>query len=39
MTGTVIDQETQEALEYATISLVKSFPDRIQGGIQIAREI
>jgi len=34
LTGTVIDQETQEALEYATISLVnKRFPDRIQGGI------
>ena len=34
LTGTVIDQETQEALEYATISLVnKRFPDRVQGGI------
>ena len=34
LTGTVIDQETQEVLEYATISLVnKRFPDRIQGGI------
>ncbi|MDC0872579.1 TonB-dependent receptor [Flavobacteriaceae bacterium] len=32
--GTVIDQETQEVLEYATISLVnEGFPDRIQGGI------
>lgn len=34
LTGTVIDQETQEVLEYATISLVnEGFPDRIQGGI------
>ena len=34
LTGTVIDQETQEVLEYATITLVnKRFPDRIQGGI------
>src|SRR6056300_971143 len=34
LTGTVIDQETQEVLEYATISLVNErFPDRIQGGI------
>lgn len=32
--GKVLDKETQEPLEYATISLVNErFPDRIQGGI------
>jgi len=32
--GAVIDKETQEPLEYATISLVNErFPERIQGGI------
>lgn len=34
ITGIVLDKETQEPLEYATLSLVnKNFPDRIQGGI------
>ena len=32
--GLVTDKETQEPLEYATISLVNErFPERIQGGI------
>ena len=32
--GIVVDKETQEPLEYATISLLnKRFPNRIQGGI------
>ena len=32
--GVVVDKETQEPLEYATISLLnKRFPDRILGGI------
>ena len=32
--GLVIDKETQEPLEYATISLLNEmFPERIQGGI------
>ena len=32
--GVVLDKETQEYLEYATVSLInKSFPNRIQGGI------
>jgi hypothetical protein len=34
ITGIVLDKETQEPLEYATLSLVnENFPDRIQGGI------
>ena len=34
LSGTVIDQETQEALEYATVSLSnEQFPNRVQGGI------
>jgi len=34
LSGTVIDQDTQEILEYATISLVnENAPGRIQGGI------
>jgi hypothetical protein len=32
--GFVLDKETQEYLEYATVSLInESFPNRIQGGI------
>jgi hypothetical protein len=32
--GVVLDKETQEYLEYATVSLInESFPNRIQGGI------
>jgi len=38
--GKVLDKETQEPLEYATISLVNErFPDRIQGGITDANGI
>ena len=34
LTGKVIDQETQQPLEYATITLKNlRFPDRLQGGI------
>ena len=34
LTGKVIDQETQQPLEYATITLKNPrFPDRLQGGI------
>ena len=34
LTGKVIDQETQQPLEYATITLKNArFPDRLQGGI------
>ena len=34
LSGKVIDQETQQALEYATITLKNSrFPDRLQGGL------
>ena len=34
ITGIVLDKETQEPLEYATLSLVnENFPDRIHGGI------
>ena len=33
LTGVVLDQETQQTLEYATISLINpKNPDRIQGG-------
>ena len=40
LSGKVIDQETQEPLEYATVSLInKRFPDKIQGGITNARGI
>jgi len=40
LNGKVIDQETQEPLEYATVSLInKRFPDKIQGGITNARGI
>lgn len=32
--GFVLDKQTQEYLEYATVSLInESFPNRIQGGI------
>ena len=38
ITGNVIDIETQEILEYATISLVNErFPKQIQGGITDAK--
>ena len=38
LTGIVLDKETQEPLEYATISLInKRFPERIQGGITDAK--
>jgi outer membrane receptor protein involved in Fe transport len=38
LTGIVVDKETQEPLEYATISLInKRFPERIQGGITDAK--
>ena len=38
LTGIVLDKETQEPLEYATISLTnKRFPERIQGGITDAK--
>ncbi|MGB0828992.1 MAG: TonB-dependent receptor domain-containing protein [Flavobacteriaceae bacterium] len=38
LTGIVVDKETQEPLEYATISLTnKRFPERIQGGITDAK--
>jgi outer membrane receptor protein involved in Fe transport len=34
LTGKVIDQETQQPLEYATITLKSArFPDRLEGGI------
>lgn len=34
LTGIVLDKETQEPLEYATISLINErFPGRVQGGI------
>ena len=34
ITGEVFDQETNQPLEYATITLKNNrFPDRIQGGI------
>ena len=34
LSGKVIDQETQQPLEYATITLKNPrFPDRLQGGI------
>lgn len=34
VTGKVLDQETQQPLEYATITLKNArFPDRLQGGI------
>ena len=34
LSGKVIDQETQQPLEYATITLKNArFPDRLQGGI------
>ena len=40
LSGKVIDQETQEPLEYATVSLInKRFPDKIQGGITNARGV
>ena len=36
--GIVVDKETQEPLEYATISLLNErFPERIQGGITDAQ--
>ena len=39
LTGVVLDKESQEPLEYATISLInKRFPERIQGGITDAKE-
>ena len=38
LTGIVLDKETREPLEYATISLTnKRFPERIQGGITDAK--
>jgi len=38
LTGIIVDKETQEPLEYATISLInKRFPERIQGGITDAK--
>jgi outer membrane receptor protein involved in Fe transport len=38
ISGVVIDKETQEPLEYATLSLVNdNFPDRVQGGITDAK--
>ena len=37
LTGKVIDEETQQPLEYATITLKNPrFPDRLQGGITAA---
>lgn len=40
LSGEVIDKETQEPLEYATISLINNrFPNRIQGGITDAKGV
>ena len=38
ITGKVVDQETQEPLEYATITLKNNRrPDKLQGGITDAK--
>ena len=40
LSGKVIDEETKQPLEYATITLKNPrFPDRLQGGITDAEEI
>ena len=39
LTGKVIDQETQQPLEYATITLKNArFPDRLKGGLLMKKE-
>ena len=38
LSGKVIDKETQQPLEYATVTLKnKRFPERLQGGITDAK--